>query len=600
MVESITTDQIQTLPSLILSNSSLQIQLVILIVGLVSIFAIYFKFANWIRQQKFSYTRPHISRLVRQVALPFFALVLVSTINFYIQIYELFDSSEPSKLTGALTIKQTFTKILNTINILIIGYTTSQIIPIILQKHASSIKEREDYENWRLKRGFTDDPCGNCEFCNGKRYGTCGEETPNLFHKFFRWVPPAEIPKEFSKEEFQDYLKTEEGRKYLENYHTFTGTTIGSYDAIVKHPFKRWKKIERKKYEQYLNFCLTENNAAGRKLSLKARPTEIYPMDEWMEIKRLNHYDYIMPGGKPSGYLQEMQKHMPRSVNQILPIGIFIVTILGVVAWWGVDLVVVATATGGLGIGVGLALKQTMENYFAYIMIRKDKTIQEGDRVQLASGFNGYVHRITPRVTYVRHALNESLAIFPTNQLTNEQILNFTKEFAFVPATVKVGVSYLNDPRQTASILMKVGRRTMIESKDEKGKHMVTQKRCPYLAENKPSCGCDERILIDIEQPVVRFDNFNDSSLDFSMWVYARDYGSHLKVETDMRMIMYEEFKKYNIKIPWPIRTVYHGDEKKESEEIAQFDKDREEVKSKHGLGDISHGDCGGRQKDNA
>ncbi|MGI0094757.1 MAG: mechanosensitive ion channel family protein, partial [Nitrosotalea sp.] len=295
-----------------------------------------------------------------------------------------------------------------------------------------------------------------------------------------------------------------------------------------------------------------------------------------------------IPGGKPPGYFEHKQKSMHRSVTKILPVGIFIANIFCVITWGGVDLVVIATATGGLGVGVGLALKQTMENYFAYMIIRKNKTIQEGDRIQLNTGFNGYVHSITPGVTYIRHALNESLAIIPTNQLINEQILNFTKEFSYVPSTVKVGVSYLNDPKQVISILIKVGKSTMMQSKDMHGKHLVIHKNCPYLEENKPSCGCDKNILEDIEQPVVRFDNFNDSSLDFSLWVYAKDYGVHFKVETDMRMIMYEEFKKYDIRIPWSIRTIYHGDEKKESEEISKLDKEREKIKSQFGMGDIS------------
>lgn len=587
MVDSVATEQIQTLPSLILNTSSLQIQLIILVVGLITIFSVYFKFENWVRNQRFSYTRPHISLLVRKAALPFFALALISTTNFYIQIYELFDEPGVSTLSGTSSEKEIFTKILNTINILIIGYTISQIIPIILRKHDDAVQERDDYENWKLKRGFLDDPCDNCDVCSGKKYGKC-ENMPDLFHKFFKWVPPSKIPLEFSKEEFQDYLNTTEGRKYLENYHSSTGATIGSYEKVIPEPFKKWKEIERKKYEQYLNFCMSGNNAAGRKLSLKARPREIYPIYDWMNIRRLSDYEYVIPGGKPPGYFEQKQKSMPRSVNQILPIGIFVVTILGVIAWWGVDLVVVATATGGLGIGVGLALKQTMENYFAYIVIRKDKMIQEGDRIQLNTGFNGYVHRITPRMTYIRQALNESLAMVPTNQLLNEQILNFTKEFTFVPATVKVGVSYLNNPKQVAAILMKVGRRVMLESKDEKGKHMIVHKRCPFLDENKPSCGCDENLLVDIEQPVVRFNDFNDSSLDFAMWVYARNYGSHFKVETDIRMVLYDEFKKYDIRIPWPIRTIYQGDEKKEAGEISKLDKQREKLKEEYGVGDIS------------
>jgi len=197
-----------------------------------------------------------------------------------------------------------------------------------------------------------------------------------------------------------------------------------------------------------------------------------------------------------------------------------------------------------MALGVGLALKETLENYFAYILIRKDKVFTEGDRVQLESGYNGYVHRITPRVTYIRHALNESLAIIPTRQLVTAEIVNFTKEINLVPAIVDVGVSYLNDPKQVASILVKVGQRTLLEVKDSKGNHVAVQKRSPYLDQNKQSCGCDRDIHVDIEQPTGRFNKFNDSSLDFSVWIYVNSYGAQCKVKSAMRRIMYEEFKK--------------------------------------------------------
>lgn len=41
---------------------------------------------------------------------------------------------------------------------------------------------------------------------------------------------------------------------------------------------------------------------------------------------------------------------------------------------------------------------------------------------------------------------------------------------------------------------------------------------------------------------------------------------------------MYQEFKKYDIRIPWPIRTVYPGDEKKENDEISKLKKERQKV----------------------
>ena len=108
------------------------------------------------------------------------------------------------------------------------------------------------------------------------------------------------------------------------------------------------------------------------------------------------------------------------------------------------------------------------------------------------------MHRITPRVTYVRHGLNESLAIIPTRQLVTAEIINYTKEIKLVPAIVDVGVSYLNDPKQVASILVKIGKRALIEVKDSTGHHIARQIRCPYLDQNKPSCGCDKDIHVDL------------------------------------------------------------------------------------------------------
>ncbi len=521
--------------------------ILILAIGLIIIVTVYRKFSQLVQKQKFSYTRPHLSRFVRTIVLPLFAIALVSSINVYIQ------------TEGQLTTQETFAKILNTINIIVIGYTVSQLIPIALNKRDKSGLEREDFDQWMYMRGFPDDE-------------------GDFFHKLFKWTPPKQAPEDLADEDFQKYLHTEHGLQYLEQFRTSTDNPIGSYEHLVDNPFEEWKKHEREKYVKYYESCTSGENQTGRKLRPGAIPQEIYPIDTWREHKRIGGHDPLIPGAKPPGYAKKKAQEVPKSAKQILPVGIFIATILGVAVWWGVDLVVIATATGGLALGLGLALKETMENYFAYILIRKDKVVKEGDRVQLESGYNGHVHKITPRVTYIRHGLRESLAIIPTRQLVSSQIINFTKEFKLVPATVEVGVSYLNNPRQVTAILVKVGKRTMKESLDDKGRHLVRQKRCPYIEENKPSCGCDKDLNVDIGQPTVRFNNFDDSSLSFSVRVFAKSYGEQFKIKNDMRLIMYEEFKKYDIRIPWPIRTVYQGSEKREASEISKLDEEREKV----------------------
>ncbi|NQZ55083.1 MAG: mechanosensitive ion channel family protein [Candidatus Nitrosopelagicus sp.] len=563
--------QFETVSQLIASSVSLQMALVVLVVGLIIIVTVYRKFSSWIQTQKFSYTRPHISRFVRTAMLAFFAIGLVSSVNAYIQAFELFDE-QAITLTDELSPSQTFAKILNTINILVIGYTISHLIPIALNKREKTILEREDFESWKELKGFKDDD-------------------GDLFHKIFKWVPPKILPEDLTKEEFEKNLQTKEGLNFLENYRTSKDVALGSYEKLVTDPFEEWKKAERKKYEKYFDDCISGNNQMGRKLVPGTKPQEIYPIDVWREVKRQQEYEALIPASKPSGHAKLQKERVPKSAKQIIPIGIFVGTVIGVVGWWGVDLFILATATGGMALGVGLALKETMENYFAYILIRKDKIFAEGDRVQLESGYNGLVHRITPRVTYVRHGLNESLAIIPTRQLVSAEIINFTKEIKLVPAIVYVGVSYLNDPKQVAAILVKVGKRALIEVKDSAGHHIARQVRCPYLDENKPSCGCDKDLHVDISQPTVRFNKFNDSALDFLVLVYVRDYGSQFKMKSDMRVIMYEEFKKYDIRVPWPIRTVYQGDEKREAQEIAEHESKRKQVTDEYGIGDLAHGE---------
>ena len=559
--------EFETVSELLASDPDLQLLMVILGVGLAILATGYRSFGKWMYGKKFSYTRPHVARFVRSAMLAFFAIGLVTSINVFVQVMET-DAHNPSSVEAL----ETFAKILNTINILVIGFTVSHLIPIGLNKAEKMKLEAEDFENWKDVKGFKDDEDG-------------------LFHKIFKWIPPKTPPEDLTKEEFEKNLQTKDGLNFLENYRTSKGVTIGSYEKMGKDPLEEWKKAERKKYEKYLNDCLSGNNETGRKLTLGAKPQEIYPIDLWREEKRQRGYDPIIPASKPAGHAELQEERVPKSAKQVLPIGIFVATVIGVVGWWGVDLFVLATATGGMALGIGLALKETMENYFAYILIRKDKIFTEGDRVQLESGYNGYVHRITPRVTYVRHGLNESLAIIPTRQLVSAEIINYTKEIKLVPAIVDVGVSYLNDPKQVAAILVKVGKRALIEVKDSNGHHVARQTRCPYLDQNKPSCGCDKDIHVDIAQPTVRFNKFNDSSLDFAIIVYVRDYGSQFKMKSDMRVIMYEEFKKYDIRIPWPIRTVYQGDEKREANEIAEHESKRKQVIDEFGIGDLARGE---------
>ncbi len=217
-VTGISVGEFETIPQLVASSESVQLAFVVLVIGLIVIGIVYHKFSHWVRSQKFNYTQPHISRFVRKAVLPFFAIALVSSINVYIQTTELFDVENLASDIDGVDPAEQFAKILNSINILVIGWTISHLIPIALTKRDKSILEREDYENWKDMRGFSDDD--------------------GLFHKCFKWSPPQTTPYDMKDDEFQKHIQTEDGLKFLEKYRTSRGLTVGSYGKLVDNPFE--------------------------------------------------------------------------------------------------------------------------------------------------------------------------------------------------------------------------------------------------------------------------------------------------------------------------------------------------------------------------
>ena len=567
--------KIKPLGDLLMHDITLQISLIILVAGILAIVLLNRKVSFWIDRKKISYTRPYAAEFVKKIMLSLFALILIVSVSAYIQVFELFDSQiaiDEANADAELTPRETFAKILDTFVIFIVGYTVAQLIPIILSNNESKKMEKHDYQEWIHMRGFSDDD-------------------GNIFHQFFKWTPPKHGPSDMPEEEYREKLKTLEGLNFLENYYTSKGMPIGSFKQIKPKAFEAWKDSERKKYQKYFDDCTTGNNETGQVLRTGVFPKEIYTISLWREQKRISNYEPIIPGARPAGWAERQGQDSPKSFKQIIPLVSIIGLLIGIAAWWEVDLVVVATASGGLAIGVGFALQETMQNYFAYLSIKKDKIFVEGDRIKLENGYVGIVHMITPRVTYVRHGLNESIAIIPTRQLIAATIVNYSKDTTFVPAIVEVGASYLNDPEEVSAVLIKVGKMAMENIKDVQGRHLIVQQKCPYRNQHKPSCGCDKNILVDLDQPRVRVINFNSSSIDFSVWVFVRDYGSQFKVESDIRIMIIKEFKKHNITIPWPIQTEYHGNLEDEQKILDMTETVRQKTLKEFGTGDLNSSD---------
>jgi small-conductance mechanosensitive channel len=193
-------------------------------------------------------------------------------------------------------------------------------------------------------------------------------------------------------------------------------------------------------------------------------------------------------------------------------------------------------ATLGLGgIIIGLALQDTLANYFAGFYIMVDQPVRVGDYIKLDSGEEGYVISIGWRSTKIRNLPN-NIIIIPNQKLSSAVITNYHLSEPQMSVIVKVGVSYDSDPRKVEKILYEVGK----EAADEM-----------------------EEVIKDFD-PLVRFCDFGDSSLDFILIVRVKEFVNQYKIASEIRQKIFARFKKEEIEIPFPIRTVYLKNAKEE------------------------------------
>ena len=115
-ISEISVGQFDTVSQLIASSVSLQLAVIGLIIGIIIISVVYRKFSFWVKTQKFNHVRPHVARFARKIILPFLAIALISSVNMYIQVFELFDEESAGiQLEGELAPSEVFAKMLNTL-----------------------------------------------------------------------------------------------------------------------------------------------------------------------------------------------------------------------------------------------------------------------------------------------------------------------------------------------------------------------------------------------------------------------------------------------------------------------------------------------------
>lgn len=183
----------------------------------------------------------------------------------------------------------------------------------------------------------------------------------------------------------------------------------------------------------------------------------------------------------------------------------------------------------GLGIGglaLAMAAKDTLANLFGSLMILIDRPFHTGDWITFPGG-DGVVEEIGLRSTRVR-TFAKTVVSIPNQALANATVENHSlmpkRRIKFT-----LGVTYGSTVDQVRSLV------SDIEN---------------YLQNNND---------IDQEFMLVKFTNFNESSLDLFIYCFTvtTDWTKHLAVKQDVNLRIMEMVEEKGMGIAFPTRTIH-------------------------------------------
>lgn len=202
---------------------------------------------------------------------------------------------------------------------------------------------------------------------------------------------------------------------------------------------------------------------------------------------------------------------------------IFVIIFLVILSNNGVQLTAVFTSAAALLIGIGLALQTFFQDIISGIFILLDQSLNVGDVIQI-DGKIGKVTSINLRTTKAVTIENKVL-IIPNHLYLTNTLFNWTQNGSITKESVSVGVAYGSDVDLVKEILLKA-------ANNVKG-------------------------VLESPVPIVLFQDFGDSSLNFKLVISISDSFLTPVVASDLRFEINKLFKENNITIPFPQRDVH-------------------------------------------
>ena len=204
----------------------------------------------------------------------------------------------------------------------------------------------------------------------------------------------------------------------------------------------------------------------------------------------------------------------------------YIIVAIGILAFFhilGFNISYLLVGSSALLVGLGFGLQNLFSDFISGIILLLDSSVKVSDIIEV-NGIVGRVTEIKFRTTTVI-TRDDKYIIIPNTDLTKNNLVNWTHENVTSRFEISVGVDYNSDVDKVIQLLIEV-------------------------TENN-------KFVLKNPNPVVRFVEFADSSLNFKVLFWCDEIFRIENIKSDIRLGILKSFNENNINIPFPNRVLH-------------------------------------------
>ena len=224
-------------------------------------------------------------------------------------------------------------------------------------------------------------------------------------------------------------------------------------------------------------------------------------------------------------------------------LGSILIIVFGVtnfLSTYHVDFGVLIAGVGVVGLVIALAAQDTLSNFFSGILLLLDQGFKTGDMIKFGDTYC-IIREVGLRSTKIYDIINHVIIIIPNNSLANQDIVNLTKPDRYYRLRILVGVSYDSDAREVEETLIDVAK----QNKD--------------VEHDDPT-----------RLPLVRFQAFGDSTLNFALVVWIKNVIKIRQINSDLHHEVFTKLREREIVIAFPQRDVHLYESSKPSKKVTK------------------------------